>query len=287
MSEPSIPTRAARAWQRFWYADVDPIRLDALRQGLAFCVLIYIVTWSREAEEWLTPLGFHPSPAADSYMAPQFPLMPPEWLPFAGIFFFGSLAAFIFGIKRSVTTWLVLVGLLYVTYVDQISAFTLNRLFIICFFIFAVAPRPRVKKEGEPEVQIAWPTRMVQVLLVSHYFASALCKMIQGDWLKGNDVLWTQLQGFYMTDFGAWVVRTVPFEGIVAGQWFALLFELFAPLLFCVRRLRPVAFICGAGFHIGVALTMHKLIFFSAQMIVLYLVFVPPEWLRRISERFR
>jgi hypothetical protein len=284
--------RIRTGWSRFWYGDVDAIRLSALQQGLAFTLLIYVVTWSRNAEEWLTAAGFHPSTAADAYNAPQLPLLPPALLPVAGVLFFGSLAAFVFGIKRRITTVLVLLCVVYITWVDQISAFTLNRLFIITFLIFSFAPPARPSSTGDddadgPALQTAWPLRMVQVLLVCHYFASGLCKLIQGDWGKGNDVLWTQLQGFYMTDFAAWLVRTVPMDAIALMQHSALGFELAAPLLFGIRRLRPLAFAYGIGFHIVIALCMYQLIFFSAQMIALYLVFVPPAWLHRAVARLR
>lgn len=282
--------RARAGWNQFWYGSVDAIRLDALRQGMAFTLLIYFVTWSRDAEEWLTHVGFHPSAAVDAANSPQVPLLPPELLPWAGVLFFGALAAFIFGIKRSVTTWIVLACILYTTYADRISSFTINRLYIITFLIFAIAPRPRApakKDADEPALQIAWPLRMVQVLLVSHYFASALCKMFQGHWLEADDVLWTQVQGFYMTDFAAWLVRTLPDWTWAGMQHQALAFELLAPLLFGIRRLRPLAFVWGIAFHLVIALSMYRLIFFSAQMIALYLVFVPPEWFHRLSRRLR
>lgn len=284
--------RVRTRWNQFWYGDVDAIRLAALQQGIAFTLLIYVVTWSRSAQEWLTTVGFHPSHAADAVHAAQVPLLPPAALPFVAVFFFGSLAAFVFGVRRRLAATLVLASILYVTYADPISAFTLNRLYIITFLVFVFAPAPRPPSRDEADAaahprQTAWPLRMVQVLLVSHYLASGLCKLIQGDWGKGGDVLWAQLQGFYMTDFAAWLVRTVPAEGITAMQHSALAFELAAPLLFGIRRLRPLAFVYGIGFHLVIAVCMYQLVFFSAQMIALYLVFVPPAWLHRVVARLR
>ncbi|MBE7498555.1 MAG: hypothetical protein HS117_26755 [Verrucomicrobiaceae bacterium] len=56
-----------------------------------------------------------------------------------------------------------------------------------------------------------------------------------------------------------------------------LLFELEAPVLFCVRKLRPIAFVIGMGLHLMIALMMKDLIFFSAQMWTFYALFVTPE----------
>lgn len=63
------------------------------------------------------------------------------------------------------------------------------------------------------------------------------------------------------------------------------------PVLFCVRKLRPVAFVIGIGFHLMIALMMKDLIFFSAQTWAFYALFVTPEQWRwpggRINAMFR
>jgi hypothetical protein len=209
----------------------------------------------------------------------------PEALPWVGALFFAALAAFVFGLARRLGALLVLLGVLYVTYADPISAFTLNRLYVITFVIFVIAPRPRAKDGGS--VQIAWPLRMVQVLVLTHYCSSGICKLTQGDWASGPDVLWTQVQGFYMTDFAAWMVRTLPGWAWTGFQHSSLAFELGAPVLFGVRRLRPLAFAYGICFHVVIALSMYQLVYFSAQMLALYLAFVPAAWLARASAPLR
>lgn len=283
--------RARAAWDGFWYGEVESIRLEALRQGLGYCLLAYMLLRSQYATEWLTAQGFHPSLAADPNNAPHLPLMSPSLLWPAGILFFGSMAAWLFGWLRPVSTWIVWLGLVYVTQVDGISAFTLNRLFIITLLILALAPGPEPPAEGTepdegaPQMERAWPLRMIQVLLAVHYLAAGLCKVFHGDWATDTDVLWMQVQGLYMTDAAAWLVRTLPTWSWTAMQHTALGFELMAPLLFAFRRLRPIAFIVGAGFHLIVALTMYQLIYFSAQMLAMYIAFVPPGWLRAVASR--
>jgi hypothetical protein len=58
----------------------------------------------------------------------------------------------------------------------------------------------------------------------------------------------------------------------------ALSFEVFAPALFLIKRLRWVAIIVGVGMHIFIALLMKDLIFFSAQMITFYVLFLPDRF---------
>jgi hypothetical protein len=95
-------------------------------------------------------------------------------------------------------------------------------------------------------------------------------------------VLWTQIQGVYMNDFAAWLVRTLPEWAWVGLEQITLWFELLAPLLFTVRRLRPLALVLGIGLHLMVAATMDQLIYFSLQMICFYVLFIPVEWLERL-----
>ena len=79
------------------------------------------------------------------------------------------------------------------------------------------------------------PVRLVQGTLLCMYVASGIAKGISGDWLKYNDVVYTQMQGVFRTDFVAWCLRTLPVWNWTVMQWTTLLFELEAPVLFCVR----------------------------------------------------
>ena len=133
----------------------------------------------------------------------------------------------------------------------------------------------------------AWPIRVLQLSLLLHYAASGLCKSMYGDWLKYHDVLWMQIQGLYMTDAAAWMVRNLPAWTFTVQQHMALGFELLAPVLLGVRRLRWLGFLLGIGMHLLVALTMYQLIYFSLQMIAFYAVFLDPAWAQRQLGRFR
>ena len=272
-----------RGWDRFWYAAIDPSPLALFRQAFAWTMLIYFIAWARDAGEWLTAAGYHPPLALDAENGPQLPLLPEAALPFVGVFFFAALLAYIFGFARKFVVWILLAAAIYTLFVDPISAFTINRLFVIGLIVLAVAPEPEPPAEGEPASQVAWPKRMLQVTVVAQYFASGLCKTLNGDWWGGEDVLFVQVQGFYMTDVAAWLVRTLPHWTWTVQQELALWFELLAPLLFGVKRLRPLAFVLGLGLHLIVAVTMHQLIYFSLQMACFYLLFIPPEWARRLA----
>lgn len=279
----SLVARARAGWEQFWYAPVDPVRLDAFRQAFTYTLVFYTLAWAQHAGEWLTPVGYHPAPGVDAYYAPHVPLLTRGALvPFFAVYF-GAMLAVIFGWARRAATWVVIAGLVYVSLADPISAFTINRLYVFGFLVLALAPGPSGQ---EPNATIpAWPIRVLQVSLLIHYVASGLCKALRGDWLAYDDVLWVQVQGVYCTEAAAWLLRVLPAGAWTILQHAALGFELFAPLVLIPRRLRPLGFLLGVGLHVVVAVTMYQLVYFSLQMISLYLVFVDPARLRRLLSR--
>src|SRR5690606_23929515 len=99
--------------------------------------------------------------------------------------------------------------------------------------------------EGRPRLRSAWPLRALQFTLIVQLFGAGLCKLRFGDWLAYSDTLWHQVQLSFMTDAAAWMIRNVPAAVWAGLQHLALGFELLAPLLFGVRRLRPLGYIMG------------------------------------------
>lgn len=275
--------RARAGWQRFWYEPVDPVRLDAFRQAFTYSLVFYTLAWAQHAGEWLTAVGYHPSPAVDGRNSPHLPLLAGATLVPFFVVYFGAMLAVIFDRARRFATWIVIAGVVYVSLADPISAFTLNRLYVFGFLVLALAPGPS-GQDSDATIP-AWPIRVLQVSLLIHYVASGLCKALRGDWLVHDDVLWVQIQGVYCTDAAAWLLRVLPAGAWTILQHAALGFELFAPLLLIPRRLRPLGFVLGIGLHLVVAVTMYQLIYFSLQMISLYLVFVDPARLRRLAAR--
>ncbi len=173
---------------------------------------------------------------------------------------------------------------LYAQRVDYMAAFTLNKLYVGIYAVLMLAPG-MWREAGTGRLMVsAAPLRVVQATLILQYFAAGLAK-VQGDWLKGNDILWGHVQGLYRTEAAAWALHHLPKWTWALQQHVSLVFELLAPVLFCARRLRPVAFVVGMGFHLVIALTMKDLVFFSLQMWTFYALFVPAEWWQALARR--
>jgi hypothetical protein len=89
----------------------------------------------------------------------------------------------------------------------------------------------------------------------------------------------------YRTDLTAWMLRNLPKWIWSLLQNGSLVFELTAPLLFGVRRTRPLAIFVGSAFHLGIAATMYMLILFSAQVMAFYALFFSEDLSHAIARR--
>jgi hypothetical protein len=288
-------------WQRltaFWVGPVEALPLRIFESLFTVTFLIWMgrcfLTW----EEWLTEAGFHLTEAelrSMGYPAP-WPLLEPWQVPiFGGLIVLGAVLLLwpvAWGVGQAVKPaplWRRRVGLvllfataLYAQRVDYMAAFTLSKLYVGIYAVLMVSPGMWREPETGRLMVSAAPLRVIQATLILQYFAAGLAKA-DGAWLKGGDILWGQVQGVFRTETAAWALRTLPVWTWTVQQHLSLAFELLAPVLFCVRRLRPVAFVVGIGFHLVIALMMKDLILFSVQMWTFYAVFVSAEGWRRLT----
>jgi len=267
--------RMTTRWVAFWVGPIDPIRLETFRVALGLSLLVYLAAWWRHAEEWLTPMGFHLSARAFT-LAPLAPLLPVWALPWLGTVLFGSVAALIVGWNTRWAVGIALSGVTYVTLVDPLAAFTLNKLFIVSLAVLALVPMGSYWSldRRAPRLQSAWPLRVLQATIILQFFTAGWCKVAHGDWLRDPYVLWTQVQGVYRTPFAEWLLTVLPLGVWSWMQYASLTFELLAPLLFMVKRLRPIGFTWGFGFLLMITLTMHMLVFFTLQLVCFGVLFM-------------
>jgi len=273
---------------RFLVGPVDSIRLDSFRVAYGIALAAYMGHWwLDDAMEWLTVADFHLSPAAaGSAWLGLAPL--PLWAlaPF-GTAFFAVIIAFTLGWRLPWTAGVTFLFVLYVSHADPLSSFTPNNLFLAGLAVLTVASSGSYWRVGggTPGPVSVWPIRILQATLILVYFTAGTCKAIFGEWLSDSHVLWVQLQGTYRTEAASWLLRTLPQPVWTVLQSLSLSFELLAPLLFMVRRFRPLGYIWGAGMHLGIAIGMNEFFYLSLQMVTFYVLFVEEETLRRLWTR--
>jgi hypothetical protein len=267
---------------------VPAIRLESFRWTMTLALLLYTLAWSTEAREWLTPVGFHVSPQASYGLQLPVPLLRGAALPVFLFIYIGSMVAILLNVLPRACSYLVFFGLLYVTTADRLAAFSMNKLALAAWLVMLLAPWPARSDTDDPDqppqLRSAWSLRICQATLLLQYFGAGLCKL-RGDWLTSSKVLWLQAQDVYMTELSAWMVRELPSRAWAALQHGALAFELLAPILFCVRRLRPIGFAWGLAMHIGIGLMLYRVGYFSLSVVAYYVLFVDERHLLARRQR--
>jgi hypothetical protein len=236
--------------------------------------------------EWLTSEGYHVT--ASQWWALGYPeALPllPSWGPWVFIAVIVLAVAGLICDLRRRRLWLgvLLACALYAQGVDYLAATSANKQYIGIFFLLFTGPGlGRCSNTGRWMVSAA-ALRALQGTILVIYFSAGWSKAFAGDWLTYSDVLYTQVQGSHRTEFAAWALRTWPLWFWTLNQHLALVFELGAPLLLGLRKLRPIGFVLGLGMHLIIALTMYQLVYFSLLMWAYYALFVSAEQWRVLA----
>lgn len=279
---PSPSRELADRIAAFWLAPGEAARVRAFERLFTATFLLWMGRSILNWREWLTRDGFHLDTdelRSMGYPDP-WPLLEPWQVLFLAAIMVTAATLVLTredGWRRAGLVTLFLCALM-VQRIDFMAAFTLNKLYVAVFALLAIGPAMWRDAGSGTLWQSRALLRVLQATLILQYFAAGLAKA-GGDWLDGHDILWGQVQGVYRTEAAAWALRHLPRWAWAAQQHLSLGFELLAPLLFTWRRLLPLAFVLGLGFHLVIALMMKDLIFFSVQMAAFYVLFIPPSWL--------
>jgi hypothetical protein len=126
-----------------------------------------------------------------------------------------------------------------------------------------------------------WPVRLLQVQLSLVYLASALTKINGNAWPRGTAVSYAlRLQDLVLLPAPHWLTNSALLMN--AASWSTIAVELSLAILVWNRRLRPWVMAAGVLMHTIIMATI-AVGFFTLAMFVLYLAFVPPETVQRLS----
>lgn len=248
---------------------------------------IYMVYRVPYMSERLTSDGFHYTKELKNrrHYNP-FPLLPSRAkIPFAVVTLW-SVVSYLLWRKQRLMMWIIAAIAIYIQFADQAAAFTLNKYYIV-FFTISALMLSQVDIRASNTVP-AWWVRVIQITLLIQYFTAGTCKIMHGDWLVETSILWTQVQWLYCTDFAAMLLREYWSDSIFWTIWerATLIFEIWAPLFFILPRTRKLWIILGIWFHIFIAVTMSNLIYFSLQLMVIYILFLDEEDIDKMKKLF-
>jgi hypothetical protein len=284
---------------RYWFGPTLAWPLALFRILFGVTLLCYFTERLSGIDEFL---GASAARIPELGVSPESPLLAhqPVYLPplaplaqlLVLVVFFASCAALIVGYRARLAASLLAVWVMGVTFADWMGAFAENRSAPLVLLVLALAPAARVwsidswrsrrsadvpgaRPSGDVLIS-AWSVRTLQWFLLLWYLSSAFQKLNGGWSLFGsNDVVWSQLQGWYTNDLGWWALHHLPKWFFGSGEVLTIYFEAFAPLWLIPRRVRPFGLLFGFALHAMLALFMSNLWTLSLEMISFYALFLP------------
>ena len=114
------------------------------------------------------------------------------------------------------------------------------------------------------------------------YFDSAIHKMFAEHWLNGLGAWLPASMPFYISSIDmTWLLNQEILQKSIG--YLLLIFQFSFIFFFHIRQLRPVYFFVGAGFHIGITITLN-IYPFGIGMLIFYTLIMPFSWYKKIAE---
>jgi len=122
----------------------------------------------------------------------------------------------------------------------------------------------------------------VQFLIV--YIFAAMYKWFEADWVSGDAVHFLTMLDHFTPDWLFSALQRMP-ALLVTMNYVVLFYLTLFPLLVWFRKIKPLLFLVGAGFHIYTMVFMN-LFDFGSIMIISYLLFTPREWVENFKPNY-
>jgi hypothetical protein len=295
------------AWNRFWFAGFDPFSVGLFRIALGGLLVAFFVAsgpnWDRfYSAEGLLSLDIL-DPARQSADRLNVFYWTESLFPVRVWWFVGLAAAFAFmvGLGTRLATFL-LYGL--VASMVHRSPMVVNGedlvfrmvLFYGCFaplgHCLSLDSLRRSRRCGSvPERSpSAWAVRLLQLNFALIYAISLPYKLFDdAAWTDGTAIYWAMTSNVW----SRWAFPEVLYGSplIAALTYGTILVEGAFPMLVWFQTTRLAVIAALAVLHLGIAVFLQNVTFFSLAMVCVLWVFVPAdtatEWLCRISGRFR
>lgn len=278
--------RLTEAWSRVWFSPFDPLPLALCRIAmgtlLIFVYLALFPNWSRfYAVDGMTA-GLPPDIWNVFYWTDGFvdPLV--FWC--VGI---AASIAFLLGYRTRIAA--ILLYLLQVSMIHQNRAVVNGEDLILrvlllyaCFAPMGAVlslDHPVRRAPGRHEI---WPVRLMQIAIVLVYAFSLPIKLVSDPaWLNGDLMYWVLVSDTWSRF--PWPQLAYHQPVTMAMTYSAVLAEACFPILIWFRRTCVPTVLVMAAFHLGIAVMLKNVTFFSLAMVVSFLLFVPADVLRKLE----
>lgn len=273
-----------RAWDRFWFRSNQPRCMRAYRSALAWLLFAFVSIRTLDLQFFYTEKGIFPwevfqaiTPADRQFtLLAVFPRSEIwTWcLHFAYLASLLCLALGRWSRVAAISSFLLHLSFVHrnmsvVFGIDLIANFAL---FYLCFADY----------RGRSALgSVAYRFSQIQLCVI--YFYSGVEKLKGTHWWRG-EAIWDVAANSQLARMDFSWMASFPLA-IVGLTYATLLWEIFFASLIWNKSLRPWLLAGGVALHAGIAFVV-SLPFFGAIMVLSYLPFADPRWLKRVSRRF-
>ena len=294
----------SRWWNRVWFQPIDPFSAGLFRIALGLLLSVMFAALYPNWERYYAAGGLL------SLHDPALPRLPEDWwcvfrwtdgiVPIGAWWWLGLLAglAFTVGWHTRVAT--------IILYVLQTSMIHRNLMIVngddlvfrMLLFYGCFAPlgaalsvdqwlkrRRAVGGSAPPDTvqPLIWPIRLMQINIALIYLISLPLKLTDslGEWLRGDAIYWAMMNA----QWGRWPGAPVFYaHGPIVSQlatYGSAAIEAAFPLLVWFAPCRPYVLWMITALHLGIAVAIPNVLFFTLSMACAFLLFVPAETSRR------
>jgi hypothetical protein len=284
----------ADVWTRFWFTAQPAYPLGLVRIGFGLVTVVWALTLYPDLSRVLGPDGAAPGYVPQAHQWSVFEIWqgPTALLTGWALLLIAALALTV-GWHSRLAAVVVFVLIHSFTRRAAVLVNAGDTILILIALILAVSccgaalsldQRRRAGSFWSAQTIAQWPTRLLQVQMTLIYLVAVQAKLSDKSWEDGSASFYA-----WRTD-GRWALLEVPqwLAGnailVNAATWGTLVVESALAILVWNRRCRLWVLAAGVVMHVTMMVTMN-VAFFSVAMFVLYLAFVPPELVARLTRR--
>lgn len=286
-----------KKWDEFWFSRFDPVSVSMFRICLGILMIMFYIANFPNWERFYAVDGMNSLDPKNLLSVNWWSIF--SWtegiLPIKFYWWLGFLStiAFTLGFQTRVVTIL-----LYVlqTSMNMRDWFVINgedHIFRMILFYSCFAPlnhslsvdnylrKKKFEKKGlndNRDLPLIWPIRLMQINILLIYVINVPNKLTDDvAWINGEAIYWTMANNMWSHQ-----MFTEYFY-----KWDCLLSKIFSygtilieglfPILIWIRETKLLILLAITSLHIGVALIIPNVTFFTLSMVCLFWVFMPPE----------
>ncbi|MCB0412750.1 MAG: HTTM domain-containing protein [Bdellovibrionales bacterium] len=287
-----------KKWCEFWFAPQDLLTISMVRFFVFTLMFILYIERQINIETYYFDGGFvplrHVQDLAFSYFKDRIWYYPASdtWSFYLHLSFLGLLLLIALGVGGRKITWAAL--LLHVSFLQRNLAINygvdLYNTFWLFYFSFIQSDQQlsilnkfrKVTPIVYSDMLTSMGIRLMQIQLVVAYVYAGIEKLKGGTWWSGV-ALWQVMANQQITPYDFGFLKYFPLV-VVGITYMTLIYEIYSPVGFFSSKFRPIFVVGGILFHFVIALTM-GIYFFGFILAASLLVFVSPDWFRKVMKR--